>query len=386
MDEKLTEASVLEEARRRTGLDELGDEHFLVPLRRLLEGLRAASGVSSTTRFLVRGSLIHFVSNRMRIHDAVTRDPSIRERPVTRPIVVTGVPRTGTTLLHNLLAQAPDARPLRFFETLSPVPAPGDDQSARIRRAELLVKMTRKFSPEMARAHALDPHGPEECLGLLQNTFTTPFMTPFLDRGLLPYRTWLEGLDREARDRSYREYRLQLQILGEGTAPRWFLKCPCHLFGLGSLLRVLPDAAVVHTHRDPRESVPSLCSLRAKVEGMGAQVASPLRIGRNTLELVDDLLRWSAEGRDGEGSDRIVDVTFDALMADPVGTAEGVLRHAGYPTSPELRRRMEAWLEDNPRDKHGRHRYTATDFGLDEAEIAERLGWYYDRFDVGVTL
>jgi hypothetical protein len=296
---------------------------------------------------------------------------------------VVGLPRTATTLLHGLLALDPDARALRFYETLSPVPREGAAEAERIGRAEILVRMADRLSPGLARAHRLDARGPEECLGLLMNTFVTPFFSAVAERGLLPYRMWLETLGDGDRDRSYREYRQQLQIVQSTDGRRWALKCPCHMFGLSSLLRVLPEAAVVHTHRDLASALPSLCSLRALTSGFTGEAVDGARIGNATVRFVDDLLRWSMKARDSEHAHRILDVRFDDVVADPVEAVRGIYHHFGYPVTPEFLGAMGSHLDASAEAGREEHRYSLEEFGLEEDRIRKDFGWYHDRFRLG---
>ena len=242
-------------ASRRTRLDDWGDESFREPLDRLVTAFETEARLTPLGRLMLRGEFIRQLSNRLRIQHAIREQPGVLNSPVLRPLFVVGLPRTGTTLLLNLLAQEPRRRPLLTHEVLFPLGCRSmlgrhSDGRQKTRWAARLVD---SVAPDLKAVHPLKADVPEECTWLLANTFVSPY---FLLYGRIPsYLDYLLGLDFEQRVRAYRYYRLQLQLLQQYHVARsWVLKSPAHLSALDSLLEVFPDACVVQTHRDPRRS------------------------------------------------------------------------------------------------------------------------------------
>ena len=365
---KFTVDAVLAAARKETGLHELGDEHFLEPLELMLDDYANDNQLSPLGRIISWSTLVHHVSNRMQIYHAFREHPEISEQRIVQPLYVIGLPRTGTTLLYELLAQNDAFRPLLFWESMNPAPqlnAQHGGIDPRIKKAEKTVKGLNRVAPDLKKIHDLDPHGPEECLGLLSNTFITPFF-----RGKLPgYREWLAKQPQEAVDRSYREYLDQLKLLHWQNSGRWLLKCPAHLFGLPSLMRVLPDARVIQTHRDPVECVPSLCSLSATMETIISQRVDPRQIGSQMMGRLKRMQNRSEQARAEQPSEKFFDLQYEQLVAEPIASVEQIYRAFDMEMTSEMRAKMETYLAKSKRKKHGSHRYSLAEFGLTEAEV-----------------
>jgi hypothetical protein len=203
------------------------------------------------------------------------------------------------------------------------------------------------------------------------NTFRSP---GFAIYGSIPgFRKWLEAQGSANTLGVYREYRRQLQLLQWQCPPRrWVLKAPIHAYGLAALLRLFPDACVVQTHRDLAEVLPSACSLRTANLGIYSDEVDLRRVGAEVAEnLVHRILRPALLARE-EHPGRVHDVAYRALVQDPVGTARGIYQRFGLPLSAAAERNMHEWLAANPQGKHGRHRYSLEQFGLDRAAV-ERL-------------
>lgn len=377
----LKEERLLEAARQSTDLEDLGGDWFREPLRVLLEAYEADPGLTFVGRAIARGMLLERLQNRLLIRAALARQPGIARRPVERPIFVVGLPRTGTSLLYNLLVQDPRRRPLMLWESMYPAPGPNAERNGgqRIHRAERFVRRLNRALPDLASVHEFVATGPDECLGLLFNTFVTPFF-----RGRIAgYRQWLDGVDQEVLEASYREYRSQLQIIQHGEDVRpWILKCPSHMFGLGALLREFPDALVVRTHRDLMKAVPSLCSLSALLDGLSYRRVDRHEVGRRTLGIVEQLLRGGVEEVPPEAAARIADIRYQDLVGSPIETVARIYGRLGEGLDADHRKRLELFLMSNPQHKRGVHSYSAAEFGLDRVLLRERFGSYSERFEI----
>jgi hypothetical protein len=377
---RLTEASILNAARREAGLSDFGDEGFLVPLRQLLQSLRDEARLHPVGRWLMRRRLLDVLINRLRMHDDLKRNPEILDVPVRRPLFVTGLPRTGTTLLYNLLSQDPAGRPLTMWEAcwLSPPPrAETRNTDPRIKQARRLVKLAYWLAPQLRTVHPLNADGPEEDLTLTLNTLIS---AGFSMLARLPgYEAWLRQLSLPEKVTAYQDYRRQLQYLQwRCSADHWVLKTPVHLVALDALLNVFPDACVVQTHRDPAKVVPSFCSLIAVFRGMGTDELDLRALGAWGLENCADLLDRAAKARQTTPGN-VLDVRYAELICDPIGTVHRIYDHFGYPRSDRMDTRMRQWLTEDGHDRKPPHRYDPEQFGLDRATICEQFGAYCER-------
>lgn len=367
-------------ARKHTGLDDFGSARYREPLQVLCEAYAADRDLTFIGQQVCRGGLINPLENRLRIQQSLTAQPELLTTPVVRPLLVIGLPRTGTTLLFSLLAQDTTSRPLLFWESMQPAPPPTPETRTtdpRIEKARKTLKALHSTLPELSAIHHFVHDGPEECLGLLMNAFFTPFF-----RGRIPaYRDWLDAVSEEFVDWVYVEYRQQLQLLqSQVTGHHWLLKCPSHLWGLGGLLRAMPEAAIVQTHRHVAESLPSLCSLTATVEQLCYTTVDPQEVGQRGLHTVEQLVTRSLQARDAAPQAAIHDVGYRELIQDPVASVRSIYERFGFPFTSEFEQRMRDYLQQNRQGQHGRHRYSLEQYGLSFDLVRDRFRAYHDRF------
>jgi hypothetical protein len=378
------EERLLASARRVAGADDFGPEPFLEPLRVLLDSLRAAP-LSDLGVAIMRGTLLRSLSQRLRAQQWWTAHPEILDEPVDRPIVVVGMMRSGTTLLQRVLASDPRLACAHGWEVGEPAPRPGWDPAAddpRIAAAEEREEQTRTFATELFAIHPTYVHEAEEEIVFLADAFLSHIPEASCD--VPGYRSWVDTQDFAP---AYRWLRRMLQLLqwqkrqrGEPRRP-FVLKTPSHLGYLDKLLAEFPDAHVVHTHRDPVDVIPSGASLNTTLWRTHCDAVDPHEVGHQWIERMG----WSCDralaARDRIPAAQVSDVAFVDAVADPVGTAAGVLAAVDLDLTDEARRAMEAWLvEDRKREALPVHRYTAGDFGLTADRIRERFADYTRRF------
>jgi hypothetical protein len=377
---------VEQSARRSTGLSDFGPARYRAPLELLCQSYVEDRDLTPMGQLLCHGMLTHCLRNRLLVQRDVQADPGLRDEPIRRPLFVLGLPRTGTTLLFNLLAQDPACRPLMFWESMQPAPSPRPETyetDRRIAAGRYRMKKLNDALPELRHIHEFQSEGPEECLGLLMNAFLTPFFRGKITR----YRQWLDDIPDSEVDAAYAEYQLQLQLLQRHVkGSHWILKCPSHLYGLGSLLRTFPDAAVVHTHRDLTKSVASLCSLSDTFEELVYHPVDPLEIGQRTLHSTGQLLGRGLRGRDAADPDgrRVLDIAFQDTVRQPLETVERIYAHFGYPFTPEFRQKVEQFLAEDAqrRQQVPRHAYTLEPYGLSAAGLRHQFRDYLERFQI----
>jgi hypothetical protein len=380
-----SEEKLLATARKKTGLDDFGDDRFLAPLRLRLAYVRNNQRLSPLGRVVAQKAMLKPLMNRLRIQDLLKRHPEIREQKIERPLFVVAFPRTGTTLLNQLLSQDPAGRPLMFWETMDPIPrgeVGARDQDPRIPEAVRMVDKMRSMLPAMRKIHDIDPEGPEECAGLL----ATAFILPNFEEDHLAYRDWMASLSHEEVCAAYEEYKTQLQVLQwQYGGGHWVLKSPLHLNWLDALLTVFPDACVVQTHRDPKQVLPSICSLDAVLQQAACGEVDCEMVGRHLSSQLAAALQAGMAARDRHPSERVFDVQYADLVRDPVKVVRDIYAHFGYDFSAELERRLRDYLERSPQHKHGSHQYSLADFGLTAEAIDRDFAEYCQRFQIPLS-
>ena len=371
---------LMDAATRRTGLADWGGRSFLDPLQMLVDSFQvdgAEADESVTTGF--RREIVELLCTRLRIQHDVTAHADILDVTIRRPLVVVGLPRTGSTLLHHLLAQDPACRYLAFWELISPSPPPDASTRTtdpRIRIAAARLEKIYRRTPDLARKHETTATGPEECKRLFNYTFMNDFNARW---PVTSYHRWLRGTDRTE---AYEYYHRILQLLTWRCPGRHLvLKSPSHLGHLDSLFHVLPDANVVWLHRDPMAVIPSICSLRKTLRGS----ASPaMADGWAILEHSTRTIARALAVRAQQRSEQFLDVKYDELLSAPGETVRRIYQTFGYEYPDDLDSRIASWLAAHPKDRHGAHFYRLDEYGLDANEIAGRLSGYCERFGIAV--
>jgi hypothetical protein len=376
------DAALVAAARRRAGLSDLGTDAFRPALRVLLDALRRDVELSPLGRVLTSQLLTGLLVTRLRLVRLLDDHPAILDEPVEAPIVVLGLPRTGTTHLHGLLAQVPQLRSLPYWESLEPIPEVGtrgtgaDD--GRRRRCALALRFQHWVMPLFPLMHEMTADAPHEEIQLLAVDFSTML---FEASYLLPtYRDWYVATDQTD---AYRTLRLLLQALQWLRGPkRWVLKSPQHLEQLGPLLRVFPDARIVQTHRDPVRVTTSMCTMAAYGLRMNLARVDAVAAGHYWAARVEHMLRKSVEDRHLVPKDQVLDVHLDAFVEDALGTAERVCAFADVPLTDAARHAMRAYQDAHQRGRHGTIVHRLDDFRLDADERRGALRFYQERFGV----
>ncbi|MDF1564739.1 MAG: sulfotransferase [Deltaproteobacteria bacterium] len=368
----LTPEALEEDAARMTGLSDFGPDDYREGLEVFCRSLARDAHLDVVGRAVVRSFLRRILGNRLLLVEHRKHAPAPVE--LVRPLIVMGLPRTGTTHLHRLLAQDPAAHGPPAWTLWRPLPRlEGPD-----RRREITIQALegmRTLSPELDSKHYQEADEPEECYHLLDPSFRAPGLTMLCQAR--SYWEWVRGQDMRPAYRMYREY---LEIL-QASAPgkRLTLKTPLHTPYLEEILEVIPDACFVQTHRDVVEVAGSMASLAHSMFAVTSPRVDPIQLG----ELVMDLLRWLAEATLAQREARelpVVDVAYRDLLADPVGTVGRIHEVHGLPFTAEVEAAVRAGAERRPQHRKGTHRYELADFGLSEARVREALAPYVERF------
>ena len=380
---RLDEASLLAEASRRARLDDFGDDAFRDPLRRLLASYESEARLTLLGRLIARRDAVRLLENRLHLADTCRRHPEIAAEPVRAPIVVVGLPRTGTTVLHALLAQDPETRVPMTWEVMHPWPAPERatyDTDPRIAQVERHFAGVDRVIPGFKSMHPMGALLPQECVALTAHEFAT--MIYHTANRVPSYQRWLDGADLRWVYRAHRRWLQYLQWRCPGE--RWVLKSPGHLWALDALRAEYPDVRIVQTHRDPLKVVASLASLVAALRSMATDEIDAHEIGADwTARLADGLERGMVARANGMlPPSQVLDVQFHDLVRDEIATVRRIYSHFGLTLSAAAEARMRAFLAANPREKHGVHRYALSAAGLDEATERRRYAAYEARFAI----
>ncbi|HXJ36373.1 MAG TPA: sulfotransferase [Candidatus Eisenbacteria bacterium] len=376
--------ALMERARAETGLADFGNLAFAGRLRILLRALETEGRLSTVGRVMAHAQMLQLLRNRLLLENLLRRHPEIDAVPLRAPIFIVGLPRTGTTHLHNLMAADPALRSLPYWESLEPVlrdderPAPGEDDPRRARCDQALWFVNESL-PYFVRMHEMTTDHVHEEIQLLAIDFSTML---FETMGLLP--SWRDAYAATDQTPAYgylARTLKALQWLRGGT--RWVLKSPQHLEQIGPLVRTFPDAVVVFTHRDPASVVASYLTMAAYTARMHLEPPIDLRAyGRYWRARIEDLFRACVRDRHLVSPERSLDVRFDEFMRDDLAMVRRIYALAGQPLTAEGRAAMDAFMATHPRGVHGTVEYDLAQFGLDADEIRRACGFYTERFGI----
>jgi hypothetical protein len=353
---------------------------FREALDALCHSLEHEAELHALGRITARDDTARLLRTQIKLNLELARSPEILETPLPRPIYVIGWPRTGSTILHTLLAQDPKHRALLYYEGFDPsAPARGGQD----RRPAKLAKMLRGLEyvqPGYRAIHPMDPDSVEECVTVFYHTFSTP---EFDFQYHCP--SYLEFLERQGTRAPYTHYRKQLQMLQHYRphGERWILKDPTHLVALDTLLELFPDALFVWIHRDPVRTLASIASLTAHTRGLFSDAHPAEAVGNEVLSgFWPRALCRGLELRDELPAERFIDVRYADFMQDPLRSIAGIYQRLGLELRPEARNAMQRYLREHAQGSEGTHRYSPEQFGIDGEVQWQRFADYRERFDI----
>ena len=377
---KLIANELIEEAQGATGLEHFDSTSFLEGLGILLADINADSERPAPLVARFRGDIVRALAGRLSVTDYLKKHPALLEKPVERPVFVLGVPRTGTTLMSNLLAADPARRSPLTWEIDEPVPPTATAMLKSDPRALARLATERQMlaaRPEMGKYYRGSAVYPNECVFIHAQDFKTLMWE---SRGRLPgYREFIFSADVTT---AYAYEKRFLQVLQSEAPGTWNLKMPSHALFIPDLLRVFPDARLIWTHRDPFAATGSLCSLISLAHrGYTGRVDMDW-IAENYPRQAAAHANRAMDARDVLGEDRIIDVHYADMLRDPIGTMRQVYGQLGDDFTEAARDGMQTWLDANPQDKFGRHEYKLDAFGLSKARLEPLFERYLSRYAV----
>jgi hypothetical protein len=378
-------AALMAEAERSTGLSDWGWYDIRTPLDALVRSVNSQGALSTFGDRACQERLSFVLANRLRMIDDRKRLPRIADEEIRRPIIIPGLPRSGTTILLQLLAQDPANRSARTWEALAPSPPPGlegGDAGGRIGEVQGLLERAGLTRPELMAIHPFGAEIAEECIFICEHAMT---YTPYGAMWHAPdYAAYGAGADMSAVFQVHKEVLQHLQY--GAPARRWVLKAPTHMFHLPTLAQTYPDAVFIQTHRDPGRIIPSLAKLFGALRGLYSDdpgKADVVAAAQAQLESWARGLEAMAEFRRQPGMDgRFVDVDYKALLERPLETIGRIYAALDLPLPDDATSRMRDWLAANTQHKHGAHAYSLAECGLSARDIEQRYGGYMERFQV----
>lgn len=374
--------TLITQATAQTGLSDFGDRWFFANIDALIPSLNKQAKLSPEGDYGAQHMIVSGLVNRLRHVQLLKDNPDILKEKVNVTAVLTGLPRTGSTMLHRMLAAAPNLTGVKWYETQNYVPLDGEKRGNPTPRLEaakgVLAYMLEKI-PELMSIHPMDIEQPDEEVIILGQLFSSSMIesTYFVP----DYAAWLSGQDPRP---AYDDLIQILQSLQWQDPSRkgksWVLKTPGHLMGLQTVLDVFPKAKIVMTHRDPVSTIPSYCSMEASLYKMGSDEISNAEIGTYWMARLKDWLDNFMQVRARADASRFIDVNYKDLLSSAAQEGGRVLAAAGIPMSPAIKDGMEEWIEANRREHRAAHKYSLEDFGLDEVSIRRDYTDYIDRY------
>jgi hypothetical protein len=367
---------LIETAKRRCSLDDFGGGDFFEGISRLLDSCQREAQLNLVGRIVLRADLIRTLCSRLFIQRDRKAYPSIERQEIREPLFIVGLPRSGTTVLHTLLASDPDHRVPLTWEVMTPSPPTRENEKRRIQRAISSCNCFNWLAPTFRQVHPVGAELPQECVSLMAPTFLSD---QFDAMYYVPsYRAWFFRQDLRPAYEYHRRFLQHLQV--RQNAQRWVLKAPTHMFALQTLLAVYPDALFVQTHRAPLDAMASVSSLITILRRVFSDAVDPLTVCREAIDYWSKTLAKFLQERGLLAEHRICDVDYVEIRRNPLAAVRHIYEHFGWSLSQKVEGRMRRALASQPEERHRLHRYDLSQFGVEEADSAARFAAYCDRF------
>jgi hypothetical protein len=380
---RLDEKTLIDKACERTGLSDFGDDSFREALRVLLRAYETEADLNFVGRICVHSDTVRLLSNRLQLVADRRRQPAIAAEVIRRPLFITGLPRSGTTFLHALLAQDPAHRAPQVWEVMFPSPPPQRTSYAadpRITATARQLKWLDLLMPEFKTVHLIGATLPQECIAITSHdfrsyTWETMYTVP-------SYRAWHDRQDKRPVYEFHRHFLQHLQWRCPGH--RWVLKAPSHLLALEDLFQVYPDAGIILTHRDPLKVLASCASftevLRAAFTDRVDKTSLAREVQQRWLEGAGLAVKYRRTP--GDLQKQLFDVRYTELVRDPMAMVRRIYQHFDLELVEAAAVAMQRFLRANPKNKGGVHSYSLEEFGLNPEEERRRFQFYLDFFDI----
>src|SRR6516225_1191815 len=367
---------LIESAKRRCRLDDFGKGEFFEALSRLLESCQSEAGLNLIGKIALRTDVFQTLCSRLQMERDRQLYPNIAHQEIREPLFIVGLPRSGTTLLHSLLAADPQHRCPLMWEVRSPTPPTLSDEKCRIQRENKNCKFFNWLAPTFRYVHAVGAEVPQECISLMTPTFLSD---QFDAMYYVPsYRTWFFRQDLRPAYEYHRRFLQHLEF--RRAARRWILKAPTHMFALPALLSIYPDALFVQTHRTPVDAMASVSSLVTVLRRAFSDAVDPCFVCREAIDYWSETMDKFLSERDGLADNRICDIQFDEIRHEPIRTVRRIYEFFGWSLSREAEQNMRILIASQAKRQSANHRYNLSQFGANAEDVLSAFATYCERF------
>lgn len=389
--------SIIESAKKKTELDDFGDQDFHQPLAHLVKSLETEAQLNFVGRHLSRKMLTDLLSERLRVQRYIKQFPETLSERIEKPLFVIGMPRSGTSFLFTLLSQDPSSSSIKYWELFRPSQQFFSDnpsvqngaEDALIKKSSQSLANTKRLLPNLDRVHSIEAEGPYECFHLLERGFISH--TFGLYANVPSYLKWIESEFWEAGTDTptnlYKYYYQQVQLiqnLRNRTQPshtssksHWVFKSPVHLWSTEHISNVLPDVRFVHIHRDPLSVIPSICSFVAMGRAALSDKVDLHQIGKQALKRWSEAIDTALKVRQQKPSLRILDIHYKRFVKNPIETVREIYSYFDLDFTEEAEINLNKYLSKPSESGKGKHKYSLQQFGLNEEEVRESFSNYY---------
>jgi Sulfotransferase family len=367
-------------ARAATGLDDFGSSYYREGLMRTVAALNTEAELNDLGRVMQHATISNALIQRLKIVETYKQHPEIADEVVDGPVVVLGLPRTGTTALSQLVSADPQFRSLRTWESQAPTPPPESatqHSDPRIAQCAGGIAMISQMFPDFQAMVSSEPEAATECQDLMGMSFRT-----FHFDGVVRVPSYVEWMLHSDMRETYAFHRDVLKLLQWHCKPNlWHLRTPVHMFALDAFVEAYPNARFLWSHRDPAKVLGSVCSLIAYVRSWSSDRREPEELGAEQLAWWAEGMRRAMEFRSKFGDDRFVDVPFAALQTDPIDTIADSYEKLGLEFTDSARAKVRRWADEHKPGHRGTHSYELADYGLTQEQVREAFGDYIATYD-----
>jgi hypothetical protein len=377
---KINANEILDQAKSETGLSDLGEPLFFEGLNKLIDSINNEANLNEigiqAQPIRIQGLLI----NRLRFEEDLKKFPEILDQEIIAPIVIVGLPRTGSTMTHRLLASDPNHTAMSWWEGRYPALLPGEkrgDIETRMELGKAEVDAVVAASPEALDIHPWDYKGADEEILLLEHNFLSTVPESFM--ALPSYSKWIEEQDHTLAYEDLKKFIQYLQWQNPGREKkRWVLKSPHHLGFIDKMISVFPDAKIIQTHRDPIKTVPSFCSMCANLFEPLTTNFDKVFIGKHWSNKLTRALNHCMNISE-KHPDNFLDLEFLNMIKDPIDEMKKIYEFIGEPFGEKTEVAMEAWREENKHEM-GAHKYSLEEYDLTESQINDNFAKYQQKY------
>src|SRR6267154_131562 len=370
-------ADLIGTAKRRCGLDDFGEGEFFEALSRLLDSCRDEARLNLIGKIALKVDVLQALCARLKMERDRQFHPNISRQEICKPLFIVGLPRSGTSVLHRLLAADPEPRAPLMWEVRSPSPPNRVREKRRIQQAAQSSNFFNWIVPTFRYVHAIGPEVPQECVSLMTPTFLSD---QFNSMYYVPsYRAWFFQHDLRPAYEFHRRFLQHLQFR-RAARRRWILKAPTHMFAIPALLSVYPDALFVQTHRTPLDSIASVSSLMTILRSAFSDAVDPVTLCREAIDYWSDAIEKFLPERDRLADNRICDIKYDEIRCDPISAVRRIYEYFGWSLSREAEQRMRSLVASQAERQSANHRYDLSQFGSSAQEVLSVFATYCQRF------